>query len=250
MNIIVSLASYEKRFPTLHLCLKTIINQSIKPDKFLLYLDHSYKTIPHQILEFQEKGMEICIAETDLKSHNKYFYAMQQYPNDIVITLDDDVLYPNDLINKLLQSYEKYPFAVSAGRVHKMRFDANGYIKPYDTWEKEAALYNKPSMELMANGVGGILNPPHCMDIRLFDAKKIRQLCLYGDDIWLKAMQLLKGTPVVAIQQAKQHPPIIDNTQQHGLYKINKIQHRNDIYIQNVFHEYNLTRREKQNDQY
>lgn len=248
MNIIVSLASYEKRFPTLHLCLKTIINQSIKPDKFLLYLDHSYKTIPHQILEFQEKGMEICIAETDLKSHNKYFYAIQRYPDDILITLDDDVLYPNNLISNLLQTYRKYPFAVSAGRVHKMRFDANGYNMPYDTWEKEAALYNKPSMDLLATGVGGILYPPHCMDKRLFDKEKIQRLCLYGDDIWLKVMQLLKGTPVVAIQQEKQHPPIIGNTQQCGLHIINKKQHRNDLYIKNVFHEYNFIRKDIKNE--
>lgn len=61
-------------------------------------------------------------------------------------------------------------------------------------------------MDLLATGVGGILYPPHCMDNRLFDIEKIQQLCLYGDDIWLKAMQLLSGTPVVAIFHENQHP--------------------------------------------
>lgn len=46
MNIIISIASYEKRFPTLHLCLESIEMQSVKSDKILLYLDHYYKTIP------------------------------------------------------------------------------------------------------------------------------------------------------------------------------------------------------------
>lgn len=238
------MASYEKRFPTLNLCLNSIIKQFVKPDKILLYLDRSYKTIPFQILKFQEQGVEICIAETDLKSHNKYFYAMQKYPNDILITLDDDVLYPPDLLNKLLVSYKKYPFAVSAGRVHKMCFNSNGYIMSYNSWEKEAALYDTPSMDLIAIGVGGILYPPKCMDNTLFNVKKIQQLCLYGDDIWLKAMQMLKGTPVVAIHQKKQHPPVIANTQQHGLYIINKKQQRNDLYIKNVFQEYNLIRKD------
>lgn len=241
MNVVISMASYEKRFSTLHLCLESVLNQSIKPDKFLLYLDQQYETIPYQVLELQKFGLEICFAKIDLKCHNKYFYAMQRYPDDILITLDDDVRYPPDLISKLLASYSKYPFAVSAGRVHRIRFDSNGIAMPYHLWDKEVDFYDTPSMELLANGVGGVLYPPKCMDMRLFDAEKIQQLCLYGDDIWLKAMQILKGTPVVAIRQKQQHPPIIDNTQQHGLYVINKMQHRNDLYIKNVFHEYNLT---------
>lgn len=242
MKVIVSMASYEKRFSTLHLCLESVLKQSIKPDKVLLFLDKQYKTIPYQILELQKFGLEICIAKKDLKSHNKYFYTMQQYPDDIIITFDDDVLYSPNLISKLLESYNKHPFAVSAGRVHKICFDSEGFVMPYDSWDKEVNFYNAPSMELFANGVGGVLYPPKCMDNRLYDAEKIQQLCLYGDDIWLKAMQILKGTPVVAIRQKQQHPPIIANTQQHGLYTINKLQHRNDLYIKNVFHEYNLTR--------
>lgn len=251
MNIVVSMASYEKRLSTLHLCLENIFKQSVKPDKFLLYLERNHKTIPHQILELQKYGLEICFAEKDLKSHNKYFYAMQRYPNDILITLDDDVLYPPNLISKLLKSYNKYPFAVSAGRVHRIRFDSKGFVAPYDLWDKEADVYDLPSMELLANGVGGVLYPPKCMDNRLYDDEKIQRLCLYGDDIWLKAMQILKGTPVVAINQKQQHPLIIEGTQKHGLYLMNKLQRRNDLYIKNVFYEYNLTReRIMQNEQY
>lgn len=68
-----SIASYEKCFPTLLLCLESIEIQSVKPDKILLYLDHYYKTIPRQILKFKKKGVEICIAEINLISHNKIF---------------------------------------------------------------------------------------------------------------------------------------------------------------------------------
>lgn len=242
MKVIISIASYEKRFSTLHICLENILKQSVKPDKFLLYLDRHYKNIPQRILNLQQYGLEICFAEKDLKSHNKYFYAMQRYPDDILITLDDDALYPPNLVKQLLDSYKKYPFAVSAGRVHRIRFSANGVVMPYNLWDKEINLYDFPSMELFANGVGGVLYPPKCMDSRLYDIANIQRLCLYGDDIWLKAMQILKGTPVVAIRQKHQHPPIINNTQQHGLYIINKLQNRNDSYIKEVFNEYNLTR--------
>lgn len=61
---------------------------------------------------------------------------MQQYPNDILITLYDDVIYPTNLINTLLVSYQKYPFAVSAGRVHRICFNPHGFIMPYNLWKK------------------------------------------------------------------------------------------------------------------
>ena len=242
MKLIVSIASYEKRFSTLHLCLENLLHQSVKPDKLLLYLDKPYKVIPQEILQLQECGLEIRFASVDLKSHNKYFYTMQQYPDDLIITLDDDVLYPHDLISKLLLSYQRFPFAVSAGRVHRIVFDPQGFVMPYDFWEKEIDCYQMPSMELMANGVGGVLYPPGSMVRELFNVEKIQKLCLYGDDIWLKAMQILKGTPVVAIYQDHQHPPIIEGTQKCGLYISNKLQHRNDLYIKNVFYEYSLTK--------
>lgn len=242
MNIIISIASYKKRLSTLPLCLETIISQTVRANKILLYLDNEYKELSPQILSYQEKGIEIYFVPEDLKSHNKYFYAMQKYPDDIIITLDDDVLYPNNLVEKLMESYYKNPYAVSAGRVHKMRFGSYGNVLPYRFWIKEAKIYNTPQMDLFANGVGGILYPPHCMDEQLFNKEKIKQLCLYGDDIWLKAMQVLKGTPVVLIFQKQQHPISIDGTESNGLFVINKLQGRNDIYIKNVFNEYNLTK--------
>lgn len=242
MNIIISIASYKKRLSTLPLCLETIICQTVKPNKILLFLDKKYEELPPQILTLQEKGLKIFFVPEDLKPHNKYFYAMQQYPDDIIITLDDDVLYPNYLVEKLVDSYCKNPYAVSAGRVHKMSFDSYGNILPYRCWMKEAKIYNLPQMDLFANGVGGILYPPHCMDKQLFNKDKIKQLCLYGDDIWLKAMQILKGTPVVLISQNQQHPIPINGTETDGLFVINKLQGRNDIYIKNVFNEYNLTK--------
>lgn len=42
---------------------------------------------------------------------------MQEYPNNIVITIDDDLLYEKDMIKLLMRSYEKYPNVVSAKRV-------------------------------------------------------------------------------------------------------------------------------------
>lgn len=237
MKVIVSIASHDERISTLYLCLETIFAQTFKPDKILVYLDKKYDVLP-----FDTKKVEVCFVQEDLKSHNKYFYAMQQYPQDIIVTFDDDVLYPNNILSKLMSSHERFPTAVSAGRAHQICFDRMGNIMPYNDWLREATIYNQPRLDLIANGVGGVLYPPNCMSEALFNKNMIKDLCLYGDDIWLKAMQLIKGTPVVFIKQSHQHPPIIAGTQEYGLYKINKLQSRNDTYIKSIFGKFGLTK--------
>ena len=242
IKILVSIASYAERFLTLPLCLKNVFHQTHPPDYVFLFIKQSdISRLPQEVLDYTKNGLKIQLAYPDLKPHNKYFHIMQQYPDDIVITLDDDVLYPLDLIEKLILSYHAYPDARSAGRAHKIRLDSNGNILPYEAWERECKIYNAPSLSLFACGVGGVLYPPHCMPDETFNSDAIKKLCLYADDVWLKAMQLLQYTPVVLIKQQKQHPECIPDVAEHGLYQTNKLMGRNNLYIKNVFDTYHIT---------
>ena len=38
-------------------------------------------------------GLEIIFVSDELACHNKYYYAFQQYSDDVIITVDDDVIY-------------------------------------------------------------------------------------------------------------------------------------------------------------
>lgn len=242
MKIIISLTSYGKRLETLPLCLTSIFNQTYKADKVILNISGK-DSLPQSILKFQDKGLSIFHVPVDLKPHNKYYYTMKRYPEDIIITLDDDIIYPSDLIEKLLLSYKRFPNSVSAGRAHKMLFDGNGNLMPYLKWERECNLYDCPSMDLFATGVGGVLYPPHSMNIELFNQTQIQRLCLYADDLWLKFMQLMQNTPVVLIKQERQHPPGIPGVYDNGLFLENKYNNRNDVYIQKIIKAYNIRKR-------
>jgi len=94
-DFIVSLASYKKRINTLHICLESIFLQNCMPKKVLLYLDSSVAPddVPKEIISYEKKGLEIKFVGDDIASHNKYYYTFKEYPNDIVITVDDDVIY-------------------------------------------------------------------------------------------------------------------------------------------------------------
>ena len=99
-DIIVSFTSYPKRIMTIDKVIESVINQTVPPDKIVLYLSscefQDCNAMP-DLEKYKKYGFEICWCDENLKSHKKYYYAMQQYPDDIVITIDDDFYYKNTM---------------------------------------------------------------------------------------------------------------------------------------------------------
>lgn len=243
MSVIVSLTSHQKRLATLHLCLDSLFLQQYQPDRVVLYL-HEGEKIAENIKSFQDKGLEVKYFTDDYKPHNKYFHAMREYPDDIIITFDDDAIYPPYLLKLLVETHQQFPEAVITGRAHKIRMNQDGSLLPYQQWDWETSVTGTPSIQIMATGVGGVLYPPHCMHPELFNAENILRLCLYSDDIWLKCMQVLNNTPVIVVAHKPQHPKSIKEVAKEGLFLVNKLQNRNDFYLSSVTKQYNINWKE------
>lgn len=238
-KIIVSLTSYPARINSVVIVLGILLRQTVKPDKIVLYLASDQfrdKKLPLWLRLQVRCGIEIMFCR-DLKPHKKYFYAMQKYPDDIIITVDDDVYYDKDLIKSLYLSYQRHPDAVSAARTHLITFDRNSQINSYLDWGKKySEIIDKPNIRLCATGVGGVIYPPHCMHGELFNEEKIKKLCLTADDLWLKIMQLMNNTAVVRIAENKKLHSI-GGSQSNSLWEKNKW--ANDSQLQNILEEYN-----------
>jgi glycosyltransferase involved in cell wall biosynthesis len=227
-RVIVSLTSYPARLPYLHVCIRSLLNQTYKPDKVILYLgeDTKKEDVPSQLWELCPFGLEIVFCPGNLRTHIKYIYAMQQYPEDIIITVDDDVIYNRKLISSLVQSYTKHPNAVSARVVNKIISD-EGKCLPYGCWRRQYAFVwrkkRKPSWQLMAIGVGGVLHPPasKCLiAAEVFDIDLITNVCdCLNDDIWLKIHQLRAGTPVALVPGTMSFV-VIPHTQETALFTL------------------------------
>ena len=206
IEVIASLTSFPARFETLPLVIESIFRQTYKPDKICLYLDKNVTEdqIPEQLQKLRDKGLSIIIDGEGIGSQKKYYYAMIDNPDAVVITLDDDDLYRNDTIEKLMRSYKRYPECVSCMRAHEMVFGNENEIRPYKEWNFVSTKFaGNPRMDLLATGVGGVLYPPRCMSDKLFDLDMIHKLDCVSDDIWLKVMQILKGTRVIEVESKK-----------------------------------------------
>lgn len=242
LPVIVSLTTYPKRIETIYKVINILFNQTVLVDKIVLWLAREQfpggvDSLPKNLVEFTQQGLEIAWCE-DIGAHKKYYYTMKKYPESIVITVDDDIYYSNDLVERLLKSYIKYPYAVSAIRAHLITFDHNGNIREYKEWKHRCRKDNKPSLALIATGAGGVLYPPRCMHNEVFNIEMIKKTCLKGDDLWLKMMQVMVNTPVV-ICDKNCDLKYIENTQETGLFNVNVLEGNNDLQLNNILSSYN-----------
>ena len=244
-KIIVSLTSYPKRFETISIALKSLLLQTVKPDKIIVYLGND--TLPDDITtdmkEMENYGVEYRIDSTqNLMAHKKYFYAMQDYPNDIVVTADDDLYYPLDWLESLVKAHDMNPKVICARRVHLMK--ANGLcLEEYNHWEDQCRRITEPSYALFATSGSGKLFPPGSLCKEAFNTQAIKDLCLKADDIWLKCMEVLSGTPVMWVKNWEVDQMSVDSIQsiQEGsLAAANVEQCGNDAMLYVVMKQYGI----------
>lgn len=236
-KIIVSLTSYEARFSSVVLTLKSLLVQTVKPDKIIVWLDCDRKRLTNDMIALEKYGIEYRCNVNNIRSHEKYYFAMQEFKEDIIITVDDDCIYPPTLIKSLLKTHEKYPNCVCARRVHEIKM-SNNNIMPYMEWQHDCVNKKVPSNLIFATGVGGVLYPPVSYVTDIFDANKIIKLSYTADDVWLKFMEIMSDIKVVWAPNFMPHPMEVINSQNTSLREVNITENFNDVCISNMMKEY------------
>ncbi len=250
--VYVNLTSYPARIKNIYSVIRSLQKQTVRVDKIILWLAQSefpklLQDLPENLVSLIGSDFEIKWCKEDLKPHKKYFYAFQEFPDAINITVDDDIYYQNNTIESLLISYIKFPYAVSANRAHRMIFNKKGSFESYKLWKRDDKELTFPSMELIATGVGGVLYPPHTFDEKIFDINKIKNCCLYADDLWLKFQEILNRIPVVVTPENLKLT-FVEDSQETALWKTNDTNGKNDEQLKNIIKAYkeegiDLTRR-------
>ena len=192
--------------------------------------------LPKKLLRQQNRGLEIRFCE-DLRSHKKYYYTMRNSPNSIVITVDDDTFYPEDLVEKLMETHEMYPNTICCNLGHLIS-SKGGRIQPYVTWLSGADGCEQPLHKLVPIGCEGVLYPPGSINENVFDKNQIQELCPLADDLWLKAMGTLNGVKAVKSNGTSITYANLISAKSSSLNKINVDQNMNDKQIENILTHY------------
>lgn len=244
-QIIVSLTTYSKRLYDVCLTIESIMEQTMKPNRIILWLDYSYQhqRLPESLHLLENRGLEIMYCE-DLRSYKKLIPSLQEFPNDAIITIDDDTIYNFDTLENLINNYLDNMNLIYCNRQHIMRLTSEGSILPYSQWiqrskDEKVNILNFPT------GCGGILYPPNSLDKEVMNKEVFMKICPYADDVWFKAMALKKGTLCRKVHTSYTitgNEFITNETcQDIGLRNINvEGEALNDKQIQAVFSKYNL----------
>lgn len=204
-KVVVSLTSFPARIDKVYYAIKSLMLQSYKADRIVLWLAASQfpnEKVPPKIKDLTQKGLTIRFCD-DLRSHKKYFYQLQeQKENEVVITYDDDIIYEYDSIEKLIVEHKKFPQSIICNRAQEMVFDEVKHLMPYKRWKVCSPIgVKKPEMNLMPSTGNGCLYPFNCMPKVTFDWEIIKDNALTADDIWMRFCSYSNGITVVKTRE-------------------------------------------------
>ena len=240
--VIVSLSTTPKRLShKTDVAIATLLMQKFRPDRVILWVSDAMQNQPlaktyHDLID---AGLEVKYRK-DVGPHTKLLYALQEYPDCVIVSADDDTFYPPAWLGDLYASYERAPQHIHAHRAHLMHKDAGGKLASYNEWQQYAPGMVGPSHLLFPTGVGGVLYPPNSLAQEVFNVEAFRRLCPRQDDVWFKAMALLQGTMCKKVKAHWRHSPPIHGSQEESLFATNVI--RNDEQMHATFGEYDLYR--------
>ncbi|HZK54086.1 MAG TPA: glycosyltransferase family A protein [Desulfosporosinus sp.] len=241
-QVVVSLTSFPPKMDRLWMVLESLLRQTTKPDRLLLWLATtqfpSLEDVDARVRALEKRGLEIRFCE-DLKSHKKYYYAMQVFPDDLVITVDDDIFYPETLIEDLLTKHLEYPECVVCYRAHTITL-TEGKVNKYTQWDQRSKGISGPSHRLLATNGGGVLYPPKCLSEETFNLKALQALSPNSDDLWLKCMGTLHNTKTVKVYPTYSEVFTTLGSEDSGLSKSNVTEGQNDAQLKNILERYSI----------
>ena len=224
-GVIVSLTTFPPRISQLHLMLKSILWQTCPPEKIIVWLSEQefpgrLNDLPEELKRLMAKGIAFRFVSENFRSHKKYHYVFREYPDSKVITVDDDLIYPRNTVERLLSLSYQYPDTVCGNVIRKIHMDGNSF-SVYRKWTKVFTMPVNSSLQNVAIGCGGIYYPPHWYGEELFDWKIISEHCPSADDLWLKANELKRRVKVTGGGEFYPRPIELPQTQNNSLQKKN-----------------------------
>lgn len=217
-RLIVSLTSFPARMNSIHTCLYSLLTQTLKPDMVILWLaDENFpnreRDIPEKVLNLQKNGLSIKWCN-DIRSYKKLIPTLRQYPNEIIVTADDDLIYASSWLEKLYDNFLKYPKDIQVHRITRFEFNQEWVTmgkEPYD----DGSFLNK------LTGGAGALYPPSSLCKDVLNEELFSQLAPTNDDQWFWFQAILNNVKIRIVANNESNLIYTEDSQDVGLFNIN-----------------------------
>ena len=248
-NVTVSLTSHGKRVAEFApFAIYSIFQQNVLPNRIVLNINQEKwndDNLPELIKKLQIAGLEVNLCE-DVGPHTKLLPALQKYPDDVIITVDDDVYYYNDTIEDLIFDYRKRSKHCVICKSALVVSAENGKFLPYSQWPM--AIKNTPAEKIISPlGFCGVLYAPHIFSGEIFNKSVYQSLCRSADDIWFSIMEIREQIPIYLSSVPNHDVIYVDHYNEYvaqgsdALYFSNAVEGRNNTQLQALVEHYGLT---------
>lgn len=200
-DVIISLATYNRRLPKIKQTLPMIISQKCPYKKIIINVqDDCNNDEFRQFEEFKKLSDKIEVVKRPAKwrALNKIIYTYREYPDDIIITCDDDIFYDDYLFSALLDMHTKHPECIIAHEINPVIIENDGKIRTPICVEPKLL-----QVEFGKYMTGCCLFPPHIFDgssIRIDDYDRFIELTDgVNDEIWLWTLSTLLGVQCIGL---------------------------------------------------
>jgi len=221
-KLIVSLTTFPGRINTVYKTISTLLQQTVKPDEVVLWLaDEQFpnRELPENLTRLQQFGLSIKWCE-DIRSFKKLVPSLREFPNDTIITADDDIFYPNNYVESLYQEHLKNPDVIIANRAFVIKKKQNKY-----SINARNYAYNKTYLPHYTNefmtGYGSLF-PPNSLHTDVLRSDIFMEMMPTNDDVWFWGMAVRNNTKIKVNKNGYKLRLIIDRSVQDcGLWKLN-----------------------------
>ena len=119
----------------------------------------------------------------------------------LLITADDDTLYPRNWLQRLLEAERRWGCVVGF-RGRQLQIDSERRILPYGQWLKNDPQLLEPSLRTVPTGKDGICYRLSHLHASVLDLPRAIALAGHADDLWFKRCTLLMGVPSVLLHHS------------------------------------------------
>ena len=239
-DIIVSLTSHPARMPVAHMALRSLLTQTFKPGKVILWLSEEdfpnrEADLPKRVLLLKSSGVSIEWCH-DIKSYGKLIPTLTNYPEHIIVTADDDIFYKNTWLKQLVMAYCNAPSFIHCHRARRLFFNKDTTVRRYHKWpviKKRIPVSHKNFF----NGCGGVLYPPKCLHEDVLNEELFMSLCPTGDDIWFWGMSVLNHVKTKVLPKIDFNLTLTPNSQDCALW-LQNCRDKNDKMLDALFTHY------------
>lgn len=246
-EIIVSLTTYPDRIDKVWMVIESMLVQTLKPDRVILWLAEDefqgIDELPENLSQQMKRGLEIKFCK-NIRSHKKYYYAIKEFDDSIIILIDDDFIYPRYLLNDLYREYINNPKCIitrTAAVVHDIE---SSLPSSWGRLGKRSDYVSESDLQAFTGS--GTLLPPHALPEEALDLNNIEEICPYADDLWLFYFSRKNGFKTKPLLPPKPFPIPLFEKSRSSLWEINgPLGGQNDVQWKRIIQKFGLLSQER-----